>query len=237
VEQAAPQQRRAITVNVVNSFATIGLGLAGALAGVPVAALAYNAPVAGPVKMPQRWWVGGPARPALVVATAGSSGAAGAIIGAVVPPTFALPAFWLFAVLGVGLAVIDARCRRLPHRLTGALWASSGLCFVVVAATGGGMQPVIRAAAAGIATAAVLLVVALALPGQLGLGDVMFAGAVAFTLGWLGWEAAVIGILAGLLTQGVVVLAVKVFVRDRATSSPMGPALVTGWLLAVALTA
>jgi leader peptidase (prepilin peptidase)/N-methyltransferase len=237
VEQATPQQRRAITVNVVSSFATIGLGLAGALAGVPVAALAYSAPVAGPVEMPKRWWAGGPARPALVAATTGSSAAASAIIGAVVPPTFALPAFWIFAVLGVGLGIIDARCRRLPHRLTGALWASSGLCFVVVTATGGDMQPVIRAAAAGITTAAVLLVVALALPGQLGLGDVMFAGAVTFNLGWLSWQAAVIGILGGLLTQGVVVLAVKLFGRDRATSYPMGPALVTGWLLAVALTA
>ncbi|WP_285687878.1 prepilin peptidase [Actinoplanes sp. NBRC 103695] len=220
----------------MNGLTAIGLGLAGALAGVPVAALAYSASGAGPVRMPQRWWAGGPARPARVMATAGATGAAGAIIGAAVPPTFALPAFWVFAVLGVGLAIIDARCRRLPHRLTGALWASSGLCFVVVAATGGGAQPVIRAAGAGFATAAVLLLVALALPGQLGLGDVMFAGAVTFTLGWLSWQAAVIGILAGLLTQGVVVLAVKVFGRDQA-ASPMGPALLTGWLLAIALTA
>lgn len=217
-------------------FAAIGLGLAGALAGIPVAAMAYTVPAAGPVRLPRRWWAGGPARPALVVATAGGSGAAGALIGAAVPPTFALLGFWIFAVLGVGLAVIDARRRRLPHRLTGALWASSALCFLAVAVTGGGVEPVVRAAAAGIATAAVFLVVALALPGQLGLGDVVLAGAVTFTLGWLSWQAAVVGILAGLLAQGVIVVAVKVFSRGQAMW-PMGPALLAGWLLAVMLMA
>lgn len=235
MEQAVPHERQPVT-DAMNSLATVGLGLAGVLAGVPVAAVAYGASAAGPVKMPQRWWLGRPARPALVVATAGSSGVAGAIIGASMPLTFALPAYWIFAVLGIGLVIIDARCRRLPHRLTGALWASSGLCLAVSAATGGDVQPVVRAAGAGLATAAVLFVIALALPGQLGLGDVLFASAITFTLGWLSWSAAVFGLLAGLLAQGVVVLAARVFGREQATF-PMGPALFIAWLAAVALTA
>lgn len=236
MEQAAPHEPRALTITIMDSLAVISLGLAGALAGVPVAAMAYSATVAGPVKLPQRWWAGGPARPALVVATAGASGAAGAIIGAAMPPTFVLPAFWVFAVLGIGLAIIDVRCRRLPHRLTGALWASSGLCFLINAEARGALQPAIRAAGAGIVAAALFLVIALALPGQLGLGDVLLAGAVTFTLGWLSWQAAVIGILAGLLAQGAIVLMTKVFWRNQ-TMWPMGPALVGGWLLAVVLVA
>lgn len=214
----------------------MSLGLAGAVAGVPLAAVVYGTPIAGPVKLPQRWWAGGPARPAIVVAMAGASGAAGTIIGLVMPPTLTVPAFWLFAILGIGLATIDARCRRLPHLLTGALWASSGLCFLAVAVTNGAVLPVIRAAGAGIATVTVFLVVALILPGQLGLGDVVLAGAAAFSLGWLSGQAAIIGILAGLLGHGVILLALKILRRGQATF-PMGPALVAGWLLAVVLMA
>jgi len=128
------------------------------------------------------------------------------------------------------------RSRRLPFRLTGALWASSGLCFVGAAVTGQDARPLVRAATAGVVTAGVLLVVALALPGQLGLGDVALAGAVTFNLGWLSWRAAVIGLLAALLVQGVIAIALRLRRRERAMS-PMGPALLAGWILAVAATA
>ena len=110
-----------------------------------------------------------------------------------------------------------------------------GPLFAVVAATSGGAQPVIRAAGAGLATSAILLVVALALPGQLGLWrcHVCWRGDLHPRLVEL--QAAVIGILAGLLTQGVAVLAVKVFGHDQAASQ--GLAVLAGWLLAIALTA
>jgi leader peptidase (prepilin peptidase)/N-methyltransferase len=217
----------------MDSLAATGLGLAGALAGVPVAAIAYSTPESGRVRLPERWWTGGPARPALVMVTATCAGAAAAIIGAVLPPTLALPSFWLFAVIGVGLAIIDVRCRRLPHSLTGALYVSSGFCFVAAAVTGGDVEPLARAIGAGAATAAVLLVVALALPGQLGLGDVVLAGAVTFSLGWLGVQVAVVGLIAGLTVQGVAAIVVKLR-RAGMAALPMGPALVAGWLLAVA---
>ncbi|MFI9640885.1 prepilin peptidase [Micromonospora sp. NPDC051925] len=164
---------------------------------------------------------------------------AAATIGAVASPTPALPAFWLFAVVGVGLTIVDVRCRRLPHRLTGVLWASSGLFFTVAVLTGSDVGQLIRAASAGIGTATVMLAVALALPGQLGLGDVVFAGAVAFNLGWLGWQTAVLGVVAGLLLQGAIVLVVKIRRTTNAidTPTPMGPALAAGWFLAVVLAA
>lgn len=222
---------------MTNSLAAIGLGLAGALAGVPIAALAYGAQVSGPVRLPARWWTGSPARPTEMIVTAALAATAAAITGATMPPGIALPAFWLFAVVGVGLAIIDVRCRRLPHRLTGSLWLSSGLSFLAAAVLDGEVEPLLRAAGAGGATSAILLLVALAMPGQLGLGDVVLAGAVTFNLGWLSWQTAATGLLAGLVLQGSASIARSRRRTDRANASPMGPALITGWLLAVVLAA
>ncbi|MFC8849929.1 MULTISPECIES: prepilin peptidase [unclassified Micromonospora] len=224
---------------MTNGVAAIGLGLAGAMAGVPIAAVAYGAGDSGPVRLPARWWTGSPARPTEAIATALLAATAAAVTGAVIPSGMTLPAFWLFAVVGVGLAIVDVRCRRLPHRLTGSLWVSSGLFFLIASLVGSGVEPLIRAGCAGIAAAAVMLTIALALPGQLGLGDVVFIGAIAFSLGWLGWQTAMLGLLAGMLLHG----AIAALARIRPTSdakkplTPMGPALVAGWLLAVVLAA
>ncbi|MEN3608569.1 hypothetical protein AAH979_03400 [Plantactinospora sp. ZYX-F-223] len=68
---------------------------------------------------------------------------------------------------------------------------------------------------------------------QLGLGDVVLAGAITFNLGWLSWQAAVTGLLAGLVLQGSVGIAGSRRQTDRAKASPMGPALIDGWLLTV----
>ncbi|GAB3160689.1 hypothetical protein GCM10027290_66960 [Micromonospora sonneratiae] len=220
----------------MNSLASIGLGVAGAIVGVPMAAIAHGVTDVGPVRLPARWWAGGPTRPRHLLLTVALVAVAAATIGASVPPTLALPAFWLFAVVGIGLSVVDVRCRRLPHRLTGALWASSSLCFIAATMTGSDVGLLVQAVSAGFATAIVMLAVALALPGQLGLGDVVLAGAIAFNLGWLGWRTAVLGLVAGLLLQGAIVLAAKIRQRSG-TLMPIGPALVSGWLLAVLLAA
>lgn len=221
---------------MTDSLAAIGLGLAGAMAGVPIAATAYGAQLSGPVRLPARWWTGGPAHPTEVIGTAILAATAAAIIGATVPLGIALPAFWIVAVVGVGLAIIDIRCRRLPHRLTGSLWISSGLSFLAAAVLSGDVEPLLRAAGAGVVTSAILLSVALAMPGQLGLGDVVLAGAITFNLGWLSWQVAVTGLMTGLVLQGAVIITRNRRRTDRAVS-PMGPALIVGWLLALTLAA
>jgi leader peptidase (prepilin peptidase)/N-methyltransferase len=215
-------------------LAASGFAVAGAVAAVPITAIAYSAPAHGSVRLPERWWRGAPARPAVVATVSTLTGVAAGLVTSRIPPSLALPAFWLFAVLGVGLAVIDIRRRRLPHLLTGTMVATCLVCFVVAAAISGNAHPLLRAVAAGMATTAALLIIALALPGQLGLGDVALAGAVTLNLGWLGWHAAVLGVLCGLLLQGAAGLVVRV----RAHSNdpiPMGPALVAGWLAGVLL--
>jgi leader peptidase (prepilin peptidase)/N-methyltransferase len=170
----------------------------------------------------------------LVTVTAVLTGSTAAIVGATLPSRFASLSFWLLAVGSVGMAIIDIQCRRLPHQLTGALWAACAVCFAITAIVSQELEPLVRAVGAGSATAAVLLTVALAMPGQLGLGDVTFASALTFSLGWLDWYPAALGLLAGLLLQCAVAVLARLRHSDDRTT-PMGPALVAGWLLAVVL--
>ncbi len=58
------------------------------------------------------------------------TGASSALVAARVATSVVLPAFWLVTVLGAGLAFVDIRRQRLPHVLTGLLWAACASCFV-----------------------------------------------------------------------------------------------------------
>ncbi|WP_236718300.1 prepilin peptidase [Actinoplanes sp. TFC3] len=157
------------------------------------------------------------------------------LITTCLPRSPGLPAFWVFAVLGVGLAVIDIRRHRLPHLLTASMVAACLVSFVVAAGISGNIHPLLRAVAVGMVFASVLFIVALLLPGQLGLGDVALTGAVALNLGWLGWQDAIVGVLCGLLVQGITGLAATIRAHSN-DPTPMGPALVAGWFVSVLLT-
>ncbi|RZU48768.1 hypothetical protein EV385_0492 [Krasilnikovia cinnamomea] len=85
---------------------------------------------------------------------------------------------------------------------------------------------------AGTLTALAMLTMALAFSGQLGLGDVALLGVVNLNLAWLSWQAALAGVLIAFMLQGILVLTCKGRTETRATS-PMGPAIWAGWLLAV----
>lgn len=208
-------------------------GLAGGLAGVPGAAVAYAVPDKGPVRLSSRWWTGVPAPCRAVVAAALAAGASTALVAARLGALAMLPALWLVAVLGVVLAVIDIRRQRLPHPLTGVLWAASAACLTWDAILRRDVGPALRA---GICAAVVLgafLALALALPGQLGLGDVNLAGVLAVTLAWIGVRALVTGLAAGLTLQAILAVAVLARHHDPRQRVAMGPALLAGWLVAV----
>jgi leader peptidase (prepilin peptidase)/N-methyltransferase len=163
----------------------------------------------------------------------GSAGAA-ALLAATVGPTPLLPVLLIAVVLGALLVEIDLRCLRLPDPVVGALAA---LVMVPLAATGEPGRSG-RALAAAMLVGLAYLVVAL-LPGRgLGLGDVKLAAVLGFVLGYLGWPAVAVGVLAPHLINGPVVLYLLATRRaGRHTAVPLGPALLIGALAAVALTA
>ncbi len=216
-------------------LAASGSAVAGAVAGIPVAAIAYSVPARGGLRVPERWWRGEPARPTTVAAVSALTGAAAGLVARSLPLSPALPALWLFAVVGIGLSISDLRRHRLPHAMTGTLWIACSVGVAAESLVTGQARSLITAALAGAAVTLLTLVIALALPGQLGLGDVNLSGVIAMSLGWLSWEAAATGLLLGIAAQAVVALVMRAQGANRHSSLPFGPALLLGWIMAVVL--
>lgn len=144
-----------------------------------------------------------------------------------------LPAVLGFVMVGVALAVVDAREKRLPLLLN---WMLTGLVVL-----GLGFAWIFRwlnplpvlGAAIGAAILVVLFFIAAVLPMRvLGMGDVWLALPVGLLLGWLGFGPWIVGVLLAAVFAGLVAL---VSVRRGAALTdhvPFGPALLAATFLA-----
>ena len=152
-------------------------------------------------------------------------------------PSPALPAFCYLAGIGVPLAVIDARCRRLPDALTLPSYpvalALLGLAALLLPGGGGHF----RSALLGLAVAgAVFLIQVLLYPAGLGWGDVKLSGLLGLYLGWLGLSALTAGLFLGYLSAAGAGLALIAARRaSRKSLLPFGPFLLAGALVAILL--
>jgi leader peptidase (prepilin peptidase) / N-methyltransferase len=138
------------------------------------------------------------------------------------------------AFIGLMLVIVDVRNRRLPFAMTSVLFLSSGSTYLGEALVNGYWAGLIRALIGGAAIAAAFLLLALALPGQLGLGDVVLIGWAGFSLAWFGWQVAEVGLLAAFVGQAIVGVVLRLH-KGPGSKSPWGPALVLGWLVGVVL--
>jgi leader peptidase (prepilin peptidase)/N-methyltransferase len=169
--------------------------------------------------------------------------AAGAIAGGLLPAT--LEAGPLLLVLlpatvpGVLLALIDFRCLRLPNPVVGALAlivvpALSALGLLGLLGSTGGL---LRAfAGAGFCFVAYTMLAVLPRAG-LGFGDVKLSAVLGFVLAFQSWPTLAAGLVLPQLINGPVAMFLLLRRRaSRRTELPLGPALLVGALLAVALT-
>ena len=140
----------------------------------------------------------------------------------------------LAAVAGVLLVQIDVRCLRLPDPVVAALAvlvAVPPALLGPVAATG-------TAVLAGGLVGSAYLLLAVASGGGLGLGDVKLAAVLGVGLGFHGWPAVAWGAVLPHLLIGPVALVLVLSGRVRRRAAvPSGPALLTGALVAVLVTA
>ncbi len=143
-----------------------------------------------------------------------------------------------FALLGLGcalLVVVDLAVLRLPDVIVGPLYLVLLGGLTVAAAVSGSWGDLGRAVLGLVVLGLVYLGLALAVPSDLGLGDVKLSGVLGAFLGWLGWSQLVLGGLAAFVVSAVVALVLVVVRRaGRRSEFPFGPCMVLGAVIGAA---
>lgn len=142
---------------------------------------------------------------------------------------WALPGYLLFAWTLFVLAVIDAKTRRIPNRLTYPLTPALLGLLTAAALLHGQPAWAYRALFGGVVAFAALLALALVTPRGMGMGDVKLAAFIGVGLGYLGWGVLAVGVATGFLLGGLVAIALlAIRLRGRGDLMPFGPYLAAG---------
>ncbi|MEU4566473.1 A24 family peptidase [Micromonospora sp. NPDC023956] len=166
--------------------------------------------------------------------TASIAGSAGGLLGAALGAVPVLPLFLALAVLGVLLGVVDVACRRLPDQLVLPALAVTPVLLGAVALRSGAWDDWWRGLLACLVVGLVLTGMVLLPGGGLGFGDAKVGALLGWYLGWLGWEAVVLGAVLPWLVNAPVLLVLLATRRvGWRTALPFGPSLLAGALLAV----
>ncbi|MFH8802585.1 prepilin peptidase [Streptomyces sp. NPDC017936] len=155
-----------------------------------------------------------------------------ALLAAATGPRPELAVWLLLAPVGVLLAAVDLRVRRLPDPLTLPLAAAALALLGVAALLPEHAGDWTTALLGSLALSAGYLVLHLLNPGGMGFGDVKLALGAGAVLGWYGWATVMLGTFAGFLLGALYGGALLVTGRaGRRTAVPFGPFLVTGTYL------
>jgi leader peptidase (prepilin peptidase)/N-methyltransferase len=205
----------------------------GAAAGPPVAGL-VDRYAAVPAARASGAGAGGRTSPRRAsLACAAALGALGVRVGA----QYALPAYLYLAAVGVALAMIDIRVRRLPDRLTLPSYGVVGAALAFASLAEGTFAALSRAVAAmAVLFAAYFAVCALTRGAAVGFGDVKLAGLLGLSLGWAGWDQVVFAVFGAHAIAGLAVAGFALHGRAwRGRTVAFGPFLLAGWAGAIAL--
>ena len=149
----------------------------------------------------------------------------------------AVPAFLYFTAIGIALALIDLEVRRLPNAI---VLPSYPVLTLALAGSAWWQHDWWSLARAGIGAAALLVffgAVWFIHPAGMGFGDVKLSGLIGGVLGYLSWNALVLGAFLGFLLGAVVGVTVIATGRGtRKSALPFGPFMILGALVALFLT-
>jgi leader peptidase (prepilin peptidase) / N-methyltransferase len=148
-------------------------------------------------------------------------------------PSAALPAYLYFGALGVTLTVLDVSARRVPNLLVLPSYPIALILLALAASIDGSWWPLARAGLGMIALAGLFLILALAVPGQLGMGDVKVAGVLGLYLAWFGFSTLLMGVFVGWCAAACFV-GIRRLAHSRG-SLPLVPFLVAGTLVAIVI--
>jgi leader peptidase (prepilin peptidase) / N-methyltransferase len=157
-----------------------------------------------------------------------------ALVGARVGADWALPAFLLFTWTLIVIAVIDARTRRIPNRLTYPLTPALAVLLVGAALLHGEPGAALRALAGGLAACAFFLLLVVINSKGMGIGDIKLAAFIGLGLGYLSWAHVVLGVFGSFLLGGVVSIALLALrIKGRKDSIPFGPYMSAAGVIAL----
>ena len=128
--------------------------------------------------------------------------------------------------------MIDLDTHTLPNRIVLPAYLVAAVLLTAAAALTGSPERLLTALAGAAALFGLYLILALAYPGGMGLGDVKLAGVLGMYLGWLGWAPLVVGAFSAFLLGGLFSLVLVVTRRaNRKSGIPFGPWMLAGaWL-------
>jgi leader peptidase (prepilin peptidase) / N-methyltransferase len=148
--------------------------------------------------------------------------------------TPAVPAYLVLIFVCLVLAAVDLSAGQLPNRITYTVFPVVAALLLAASVALGDLSRMSRAAGASVLVTGLFLLLGVAYPRGVGLGDVKFMATVALALGWLSWSAVVVGLVAAFLLGGLAgVIAMLVWRLDRHTPVPFGPWLAAGTLVAL----
>lgn len=143
--------------------------------------------------------------------------------------SWVLPAFFAFVTALLILSAIDLAHRRIPNRVLAPATILAVILLTLAALGEGEPRRLVSAALGALAYGLPMLLLALAVPAGMGMGDVKLAGYLGLHLGWLGlWEVA-LGALGGFIAGGVVAVGLLALGRKgRKDPLPFGPFMAAG---------
>lgn len=174
------------------------------------------------------------ARPGLGARCAMGAAAAGALVGAALGWSWALPVWWVLVPVGTALAWVDWHTLLLPTWLVARLYAAVVPLVVLAAVLQRDLDDLVRAALGWLVAGGLFLLLWLVHPRGLGYGDVRLSGVLGIALGQLGWAELLVGTYAGFLLGGLLGGLLSVLRVVERKGFPFGPFMLVGALVGVA---
>ncbi|QEO09228.1 prepilin peptidase [Protaetiibacter larvae] len=150
---------------------------------------------------------------------------------AIVASGLVLAAFLYLAAISISLAAIDLETLRLPNAIVLPAYLVGGVLLVAAAVLTSAWAQLATAGLGLLIMGGVYAIPALIRPNAIGGGDVKLAGVLGLFLGWLGWSALGVGIVAGFILGGLFGVALIVAGKGRSARVAFGPWMLAGaWI-------